>query len=261
MASLGPLATALRISRVSTPELTNVATAVTSLVAVPLLEVVLLVAVSASLGGDDLVIVAYAAVLVAFGLTVVTGTVGQVTRDRHSGVLQDALTYRFFYAPYWLSKVTIPVALGLAVAAASCTAVFAVDNEHDAERLVSAVVMLPVVAAFSSLTAIGLASLSVGFQDPFLISNISQGVLPITAGVVAPLSTYPDLLAIVARSLPLTNAVEAMRAFALHQTWAEVVVFILREGIVSVAWLAVGAISSRLVIRALRDGRRREEIW
>ena len=261
MPSRSPLGTALRISRVSTPDLANTATALTSLVAVPLLEVLLLVAVSASLGGDDLVVVAYSAILVAFGLTVVTGTVGQITRDRHAGVLQDILTLRPFYAPYWLGKTTIPAVLGVAVAFASCVAVFGIDTSHDPRSLASALVMLPVVALFASFCAVGVATLSVGLKDPYLLSNVIQGVVPITAGIVVPLSSYPTLLASVAHVFPFTGAVEAMRALALEQPLSEVAASIAREGGICGAWLLVGALASKFVLRALRDGRRREEIW
>lgn len=261
MPTRGPLGTALRISRVSTPDLANVATAITSLVAVPLLEVLLLVAVSASLGGNDLIVVAYSAILVAFGLTAVTGTVGQITRDRHAGVLQDILTIRPFYAPYWLGKTAIPAGLGLVVAFASCAAVFGIDSSHDVRSLLSALAMLPVVAIFASLCAIGVATLSVGFKDPYLVSNIIQGIVPITAGVVVPLSSYPGLLASVAHVFPFTGAVEAMRALALEQPWPEAAASIAREGGVCGLWLVVGVLASRFVLKALRDGRRREEIW
>ena len=105
MADPGPLRTALRIARVSTPALTNRRTAVTSLVAVPVLGVLLLVAVAASAGGTDLVATASAGVLVTFGLSIVAGTVAQISRDRQLGVLQQVLAGQFFSLPYWLEKV------------------------------------------------------------------------------------------------------------------------------------------------------------
>lgn len=258
---LGTLTTALRIARVSAPELTNTPTAVTSLVAVPLLEVVLLVAISASLGGDELVVVAYAAILLAFGLTIISGTVGQVTRDRNIGVVYDTLSHRFFWPPYWLSKVVVAAVLGLVVAVVSCAVVFAIDAEHDVRQLVGALAMLPVVAVVASVAAIGIATLSVGFRDPYLLANIARGVLPITAGVVVPLSDYPELLAGIARLLPLSGTIEAMRAIALAQPWPSIGMLIARDGVVCGAWFLVGLLASGMVVRALRDGRRREEIW
>ena len=50
-----------------------------------------------------------------------------------------------------------------------------------------------------------------GASDPYLVANVAQGVLPLTAGVVVPLSSYPAVLAHAASALPFTAAVEAMR--------------------------------------------------
>lgn len=261
MMSRGPVGTSLRIARVSTPELTNASTALTSLVAVPLLEVLLIVAVSASLGGDDLVRTAYAAIILAYGLSIVTGTVGQVTRDRQIGVLQEALMSRFFYLPYWLGKVTVPAVLGAAVAVASSLAVLLVDPDRSAQAFVGAVALLPVVTVGASLAAVGVATLSVGASDPYLVANVAQGVLPLTAGVVVPLSSYPAVLAHAASALPFTAAVEAMRVLQNGGDTALVATLMTRELLVCSVWFVIGAVVSRRVVRALRDGRRREEIW
>lgn len=260
MADRGPLSTALRISRVSAPELANPATALTSLLAVPVLEVILLVAVSASLGSTALVSTAYAAIILAYGQTIISGTIGQVTRDRQIGVLQETLTNRFFSPPYWASKVAVPIVLGGAVAVASCVAVVVIDPERSVRLFAAALLVIPVVAVGASIASVGVATLSVGLRDPYLISNVVRGLLPLTAGVVVPLASYPAVLAGVARAFPLTGAVEAMRSMALAQPGAWVAGALAREVIICGAWFAVGALASSHVIRSLRNGRR-EEIW
>lgn len=262
MADRGPVGTALRISRVSTPALSNVRTALTSLVAVPLLEVLLIVAISASMGSTDLVATAYAGILVSFGLSIVGGTVAQVTRDRQVGVLQDALGTRFFPFPYWYGKTLVPIVLGAVVAAASCGAVLLIDVDHSTSAFVGAIVLLPVIALGGAMVAVAAATSSIGLSDPYLVSNVTTGLLPITAGVVIPLIAYPVWLKAIAYGLPFTAAVEAMREVgAGTPRWSSVLSLTVRELAICTAWLTIGLSISRSVISALRSGRRREEIW
>lgn len=256
-----PIKTALKISKVSSPELTNSSTAVTSLIFVPLFEVILLVAITASMGSVDLISVAYSAIVLALGLTIITGTVGQVTRDRNLGVLNEMLIYRFYYAPYWLSKVCVSAILGLVVAMLSSVVVFAMAAENNASSLFSILALLPFVAFCSSLAAIGVSTLSIGLRDPYFVSNIVQGLLPLTAGVVVPLSSYPTVLQSIAYVLPFTGAIEAMRGLASGQHFSAVSVFLMRELVVCGGWLLIGVLTSATVVRAIRDGRRREDIW
>ena len=254
------LATALKVARVSTPALTNFRTATTSLVAVPLLEVVLLVAIVATLGSTDLLVAAYAAIVVSFGIAIVTGTVAIVTRDRQTGVLVEALQYRPLNPVYWASKVAIPVATGAVVAIASCTAVWTIDPTHAGRPLVAALMALAVTAAGASLAAIGVATISIGLSDPYLVANIAQGLLPLTAGVVAPLAAYPPVLAALSRAMPTTASIEGLRAM-VGGDGAQVAVFVAQELVVCSVWLAIGAAASSFVLRALRSGKRREDIW
>lgn len=256
-----PWLTALKLARVSSPNLTNLPTALTSLVAVPLLELLFLLALSASLGAANLLHIAYASVLLGLGTSILAGTVGQVSYDRMSGVLQDTLAYRFFYLPYWGSKIFVPALLGLAVAVSSCLGIFLLDPEHQLDAFLAALALLLPVALLMGLASVGVATLSLGLKDPYLLSNILGGLLPLTAGVLVPLSLYPSWLAQLVTFLPLTASVEAFRLLAEGGPVTGVLFLLAREALVSCLWLLVGVAASRLVMSALRSGRRRQEIW
>lgn len=261
MADPGPLRIALRIARVSTPALTNRRTAVTSLVAVPVLGVLLLVAVAASAGGTDLVATASAGVLVTFGLSIVAGTVAQISRDRQLGVIQQVLAGRFFSLPYWLGKVAVLTAVGACVAVAGSLAVFLVDPTRSTDQLAATLGTLPVVAVAGALVSVAAGTFSIGLRDPYLVSNALHGVLPITAGVVVPLAAYPTVLALAGTALPFSGAVEAMRSVADGASTVGASLSVLRELGVCAVWCVAGALTSRRVMADLRSGRRSEDIW
>ncbi len=251
----GRWATSVTVAAVSNPALTNTATAVTSLVLTPLLEVLLLVAVSASVGSSDLRDTAYAGILVAFGLTVLTGAVEQVTRDRRLGVLQEVIGHGLTNAPYWAGKLVVPVTLGVVPALAGAAVVFWLDPSHDAQALERVLLLIPLAALSGGLVGLTAAIASLARTDPYIVSNSAHGVLLITAGVVLPLSLYPQWLAWVALALPFTAAVEAVRAES------GVALLVLREIGVALAWFSISLLIGRRVLAALRSGRRTEEVW
>lgn len=251
----GRWATSVTVAAVSNPALTNTATAVTSLVLTPLLEVLLLVAVSASVGSSDIRDTAYAGIVLAFGLAVLTGTVEQVTRDRRLGVVQEVVGFGLANPTYWAGKLVVPMVLGIVPAIAGAAVVFWLDGAHDVPALTRVLLLIPLAAIAGGLVGLTAAIASLGLSDPYVISNSAHSVLLITAGVVLPLSLYPQWLAWLAVALPFTAAVEAIRADG------GVGLLVARELVVSLAWFAVSVLIGRRVLAAVRSGRRSEEVW
>lgn len=251
----GRWATSVTVAAVSNPALSSTATAVTSLVLTPLLEVALLVAVTASVGSADIRDTAYAGVLLAFGLTVLTGTVEQVTRDRRLGVVHEIVGYGIANPVYWGGKLVVPVVLGIVPALAGAAVVFWLDGAHDTHALVRVLLLIPLAALSGGLVGLTAAVGSLAMSDPYVISNGAHSVLLVTAGVVLPLSLYPGWLQWVALVLPFTAAVEAVRADGA------VAPLVLREISVSLLWFATSVLIARRVLAALRSGRRSEEVW
>ncbi|GHS90152.1 hypothetical protein AGMMS50218_17730 [Actinomycetota bacterium] len=255
MRSDGPWATSIRVAAMSNPALANTATAVTSLVLIPLFEVLLLVSVTASIGSSDIRDTAYAGIVLAFGLAVLTGTVEQVTRDRRLGVLQDVVGFGLANPAYWGGKLVVPVALGVVPATISSVVVFALDSAHDTDALARTLLLIPLAALSGGLVGLTASIASIALSDPYVVSNSAHSVLLVTAGVVLPLSLYPEWLAVPATALPFTAAVEAAR------TDGAVWPLVLREIAVSAAWFSLSALIGRRVLATLRSGRRSQEVW
>jgi ABC-type uncharacterized transport system permease subunit len=72
---------------------------------------------------------------------------------------------------------------------------------------------------------------------------------------VLPLSFYPNWLAVIARALPFTALIEAVRATGV--IWP----LILRELAVALAWWLVGIAIGKRVLVLIRSGKRPQEIW
>lgn len=251
--TVGPTWTALRIARISTPSLTNKGTAVTSLLLIPVAEVLLIVAVANTYGVADTFRTAYAVVLLGFGTTVVGGIVGQSVRDRQTGALLELLSHRLFYVPYWVSKAAVPVVLGLPVAIGVSVAVLALSGGNSAGLFVRTLLVLPVVAVSASLVGAGVATLSLIWEDPYLVGNLLHAILPITAGVVVPLSSYPAWLAALAQPLPFTAAIQLL---TVPHLWdATSLLLGVRECVAAGIFIVLGALATRVVTARMRNGK------
>jgi len=80
-------------------------------------------------------------------------------------------------------------------------------------------------------------------------------VLLITSGVVLPIGIYPPWLAIIARALPFTAAIELVRSTGWN------VPLLARELAVSALWLALGLLLGKHVMAQIRKGNRSPEVW
>jgi len=255
------LATSISIAAKSNSAFTNRATFVTSLILTPVLDVLLLVAVLSSVGvmaGASVRDATYASIVLAFGLAVLTGTVGQLTYDRQIGVAQEIIGHGLWNPTYWAGKLLVPMILGIVPAVLGAIAVFLLDarlSGGDVDLLLRVLVLIPLAALVGALVGITAAIASFALADPYLISNIANAVLLITAGVVLPLNRYPNWLAAITRLLPFTALVAAVR------TTGPVWPLVLRELLVALAWLAVGLLIARRVLALIRSGKRSQEVW
>lgn len=258
-AATGPTWTALRIGRVSTPALTNRATTMTSLLLIPVSEVLLMVFVAQVVGVMDVQRTAYAAALVGFGLTIVSGVVSQVARDRQTGVLLEVLLRDFFHVRYWFAKAAVPTFLGAPVACTIGLAILTLHGGESSVMFISMLTTMPLVAAVGGLVGVGVAVVGLLWEDPYLLGNVVRGTLPIMAGVVVPVSTYPGWLEAASYGLPLTGAVELLSLEGGVDLFA--LPTIGREMAIGLAFVAIGWACSRLVVRLMRDGRFREDLF
>ncbi|MDR2702988.1 MAG: hypothetical protein LBB58_01415, partial [Cellulomonadaceae bacterium] len=99
-----------------------------SLLIDPLLQVLLLVAVLTTAGVADIRDATYASIILAFGLTVLSGAVSEVTYDRQIGVVHDVVGHGVWNWWYWVSKLLLSMLLGVIPAILSAFAVFLLDG-------------------------------------------------------------------------------------------------------------------------------------
>ena len=95
---------ALRIARQSMPALANPRTAVVTLVAAPLLEVVLLLVIALRLRVPETIIVTDASLVVTTITTMTGGITAAVVRDRAQGILAHIMATAPLHLRYWVSK-------------------------------------------------------------------------------------------------------------------------------------------------------------
>jgi len=253
-----PIGNSIWLVLTSSPALSSKATAIVSLIIDPLLEVLLLIALLTSVGvttGTQVRDAAYAATILAIGLSVMSGAVASTTHDRQLGVAHTAIADGLRNPAFWAGKLIAPMLTRLLPAIFGVLGVYWAIGDGNTALLVRALWLIPVAAFVGALVGIAAAIASLGLSDPYLVSNISRAILLITAGVVVPLRYYPSWLATVARFLPFTALIEAVRADG--GVW----LLLLRELGVSAVWLTVGLLLARWVLDRIRSGDRAEQIW
>lgn len=248
------LIVAARIAVASSVALGTVGTALTTLLLVPLLEVVLLAAAATGLTGGLARDTAYSTVIVAFGVSVIGGTVNEVTRDRTTGVLGLVLRAGLARPAYWCSKVLVPVVGGTVTAGASLLAIGLLDPAHDVRRLGLAALAAAAACLSGALVGVAVSILSLGTDDPYVLSNALQAVALLGTGVVLPLAQSPEWLSAVARLLPFTSLVEGFREERMWNALGG-------ELLLVAAWLAASLLAGRAVLRRWRSGAVREQLW
>lgn len=88
-----------------------------------------------------------------------------------------------------------------------------------------------------------------------LVSNIVQGVMMAVAGVNVPLTYLPDWVQVIAKAVPLTHGLLAVRGVLDGAPTADVLSYAAREAVVGLGWLLVAALSFRWFLEGgRRDG-------
>lgn len=115
---------------------------------------------------------------------------------------------------------------------------------------------LVVAVAAASCTGLGLVNAALGLRvrETAVLSNVLFGVLLVFCGVNVPLDALPAWMAATGRWLPLTHAIEAARALAAGSSLGSVAGLVFAETALGVAYGAVGLIALRLLEV---EGRRR----
>ncbi|PZP26480.1 MAG: hypothetical protein DI613_15440 [Kocuria rhizophila] len=243
---LSSLRTALTIALASSPAFANRRTLVITLLAAPVLSTLMLAAVIGSIPGTDLRGAVYAGILLSAFTSVMSATNATLAYERHTGVVPAALFPRFGTPAYWVAKPVLPLISAALISLMSLGAVFFMDPARDTHILARALVVLPVALVCGAIIGLAVGVFSLILSDPYLVSNVLSGVLPLTAGVAAPLAAYPDWLRAISQLLPMSWTVDAMRTGGSPlpgELWT------------TVPWVVLGFAGVVLARRRLRDGR------
>jgi ABC-2 type transport system permease protein len=115
---------------------------------------------------------------------------------------------------------------------------------------------LVVAVAAASCTGLGLVNAALGLRvrETAVLSNVLFGVLLIFCGVNVPLSSLPSWMEATGHWLPLTHAIEAARALANGASLGSVAGLVGREVALGVGYGVIGMVALRLLEV---EGRRR----
>jgi ABC-2 type transport system permease protein len=250
---------AIRLMARSSQELANWRTILVSFLVAPILNVIFLVSLASVMGSADLVTAAYASVLINGVTSMIAAICSSVTRERNLGLFQEVLGRRLFNAPIWLSRIVLPAAVTLVASWASAAGVLVLDSHHDVQ-LFSVTCLLTVFAVLvGSGVGIFSAMASLGLSDPYMVGNILTALLPVTAGVIAPLSSYPLWARVICQYLPGSGVVETLRQWP--ERGSSALVYCAGDIVVGVIFMFVGLFVAKLCLSLIRSGRRSEQVF
>jgi len=223
---------ALRIARQSMPALANPRTAVVTLVAAPLLEVVLLLVIALRLRVPETIIVTDASLVVTTITTMTGGITAAVVRDRTQGILAHIMATAPLHLRYWVSKFVPLAGIVTATNLIVATTVLVADPHHDLQLYALTLAGISTAAITSVGVSMVCAAGTIMLHDPFRLTNIVTAVVPLSAGVLLPHTAYPAGIREVCAVLPGTWLVAALREHSPT--------LMLIECGVSALWLVLG---------------------
>lgn len=221
---------ALRIARQSMPALANPRTAVVTLVAAPLLEVVLLLVIALRLRVPETIIVTDAGLVVTTITTMTGGITATVVRDRAQGILAHIMATAPLHLRYWVSKFVPLAGIVTATNLIVATTVLVADPHHELQLYALTLAGISTATVTSVGVGIVCATGTIVLHDPFRLANIVTAVVPLSAGVLLPHT--PAGIREVCEVLPGTWLVAALRENAPA--------LMLVECGVSALWLVLG---------------------
>ena len=242
----------IRVSWASSVTFATVGTAVTTLLVLPLLDVLFDVVLGNDVGTPDLVRTGYAAALVALATSVASGVVSAVATDRALGIFQEVHLRRRFDVVYWVAVATVPCILAVSTGSAAIGAVFLLSPDKDA-MLLGRVALLAVAALVCGvLLGVAAAGVGVDLPDPYLGATLLATFLPVFTGVIVPLEYYPPVLTALANAVPLSGTIAGI---AEPVGW-----LVVRDIAVAAIWAGIGVLATRHAVARLRSGMRRDVV-
>ena len=237
-------------------------TAITTLVLVPGLNVLFTVLLGADLAANDTVRIGCASALIATLSSVAAGIVARVATDRWIGVFEYVCTARPVDAGYWLGAAAVPALLASVTGLSNVGIVWLLSltspSGAGSGLLLGAIALMPVAILGGVCLGIFAAGLGLYLSDPYTGSNVLSIVLPVSAGVIVPVSTYPAWLAWVCSWVPGSRLVQALDTSGsiTSSTAPDLFALLATDAALAVLYAAVGLGLTFLAARRIRAGAR-----
>ena len=237
-------------------------TAITTLVLVPGLNVLFTVLLGADLAANDTVRIGCASALIATLSSVAAGIVARVATDRWIGVFEYVCTARPVDAGYWLGAAAVPALLASVTGLSNVGIVWLLSltspSGADSRLLLGAIALMPVAILGGVCLGIFAAGLGLYLSDPYTGSNVLSIVLPVSAGVIVPVSTYPAWLAWLCSWVPGSRLVQALDTSGgiAGSTAPNLFTLLAADTALAVLYAAIGLGLTFLAARRIRAGAR-----
>lgn len=237
-------------------------TAITTLVLVPGLNVLFTVLLGADLAANDTVRIGCATALIATLSSVAAGIVARVATDRWIGVFEYVCTARPVDAGYWLGAAAVPALLASVTGLSNVGIVWLLSltspSGAGSGLLLGAIALMPVAILGGVCLGIFAAGLGLYLSDPYTGSNVLSIVLPVSAGVIVPVSTYPTWLAWVCSWVPGSRLVQALDTSGsiTSSTAPDLFALLATDAALAVLYAAAGLGLTFLAARRIRAGAR-----
>ena len=238
-------------------------TAITTLVLVPGLNVLFTVLLGADLAANDTVRIGCATALIATLSSVAAGIVARVATDRWIGVFEYVCTTRAVDAGYWLGAAAVPALLASVTGLSNVGIVWllsltAPSTGAASGLLLGAIALMPVAVLGGVCLGVFAAGLGLYLSDPYTGSNVLSIILPVSAGVIVPVSTYPGWLAWLCSWVPGSRLVQVLDASSgiANGTAPELFALLAADTALAVLYAAIGLGLTVLAARRIRAGAR-----
>ena len=238
-------------------------TAITTLVLVPGLNVLFTVLLGADLAANDTVRIGCATALIATLSSVAAGIVARVATDRWIGVFEYVCTARPVDAGYWLGAAAVPALLASVTGLSNVGIVWLLSLTAPSTGAVSglllgALELMPVAVLGGVCLGIFAAGLGLYLSDPYTGSNFLAIILPVSAGVIVPVSTYPAWLAWLCSWVPGSRLVQALDASGgiASSTTPDIFLLLAADTALGMLYAAIGLGLTYLAARRIRAGAR-----
>lgn len=210
-------------------------------VLLPLVNELLLIALSRQFLDRSFWGIATASVLTSGCLMLVGSLAASFTQDRSCGIDREMLSWRSISFYYWGCKMAVCSAAALALIAIHLALLFLAGCDH--------VILLKALCAIPQILFSGI---SVGFfcaigawgsPDPYRLSNVILSFGNVLSGAAVMISAYPPFLKPFAVLFPLANTLSALHGQPVNP-W--------QDALCAAVWLLLGLVLYRIQAKRIR---------